>query len=268
MRVFDDKTAPYQIPFEAYGTEVRICTNSRELLAHVEPMIPPRARSRPRSSTQRRVGVLDEGDDFYSVYNDDICVHDAHGLAYALLMVDTQIHGLIALDSPDYIFVHAGVVAADRRAIVMPGLSFAGKTTLVRALVEAGAVYYSDEFAVLDLEGLVHPYPRPLTVRMPQAASIDYPVEELGGVAGTEPIEVGMVVATHFRPGAEWDPEELSQGAGALAVFEHAVPARERPEQTLRVIKGALNGATILRGERGEADDIAPLLLGALRSMA
>ncbi len=30
-----------------------------------------------------------------------------------------------------------------------------GKTTLVKAMVEAGATYYSDEFAVLDKEGLV-----------------------------------------------------------------------------------------------------------------
>ena len=51
----------------------------------------------------------------------------------------------------------AGVVGWENRAIVMPGASFAGKTTLVRAWLEAGATYYSDEFAVLDRAGRVHP---------------------------------------------------------------------------------------------------------------
>ena len=63
------------------------------------------------------------------------------------------------------IFIHAGVVAQDGVAIALPGVSFAGKTTLVSALVRAGAVYYSDEFAVIDKRGVVNPYPKALSVR-------------------------------------------------------------------------------------------------------
>ena len=48
------------------------------------------------------------------------------------------------------VFVHAGVVAIDGGAVLIPGKSFSGKTTLTRALVEQGGVYYSDEFAVID----------------------------------------------------------------------------------------------------------------------
>ena len=57
--------------------------------------------------------------------------------------------------------MHAGAVAWRDRGIVIPGRSHSGKTTLVRALVEA-ARYYSDEFAVLDPQGRLHPYPLPL----------------------------------------------------------------------------------------------------------
>ena len=59
----------------------------------------------------------------------------------------------VAERAPDHLFVHAGVVGWEGRAIVMPGASFAGKTTLVQAWLEAGATYYSDEFAVLDRAG-------------------------------------------------------------------------------------------------------------------
>jgi hypothetical protein len=269
MLTFDDKTAPYQIAFEAYGTELRICTNSPELLADVEEMLPASWGRRPRSSKQHRLGLLDESNGFYSIYRpDDACIHDAPGREYALTMLESQIQGHIALNATEFVFVHAGVVAADGRAIVIPGYSFSGKTTLVRALVGAGAVYYSDEFAALDETGRVLPYSKRLTVRRPNEGADDYTVEQLGGVAGVEPVRMGLVVATQFRPGSRWLPRRLSPGAGALAMLEHAVPAQDRPEQTLRVLKKAVDGAVILEGERGEADELAGTLLETLHAAA
>jgi hypothetical protein len=212
---------------------------------------------------------LDDGDDSYSIYRPDgACIHDAPGREYALTAFETQIQGHIAIEAKDFVFIHAGAVADGGRAIVIPGITFSGKTTLVRALVDAGAVYYSDEFAVLDESGRVHPYPKRLTIRRPHHGADDYPVEQLGGVAGAEPLGIGLVIATQFRPGAQWLPHRLSAGAGALAVLQHAVPAQERPEQTLRVLKNALDGAVILQGERGEADEVARELLDTLRAAA
>ena len=58
-----------------------------------------------------------------------------------------------------WVFLHAGVVGWGGRALLLPGRSFAGKSTLVEALVRAGAIYYSDEYAVLDLQGGSTPSP-------------------------------------------------------------------------------------------------------------
>ena len=63
------------------------------------------------------------------------------------------------------VFVHAGVVGWQGKAIIIPGRTFTGKTTMVAELVRAGATYYSDEYAVFDLQGRVHPYARPLGMR-------------------------------------------------------------------------------------------------------
>lgn len=269
MQEFSDKTAPYQLPFEAFGIEMRVCTNLPELLERIEPMIPPTWRRVPRSANQRRLGLLAEEHDMYSLYNyDGVCVHNAPGREYALMMLDSQIQGHVALEAPDYIFIHAGVVAEGDRAIVMPGGSFSGKSTLVRALVEAGAVYYSDEFAVLDGRGLVHPYPKPLSFRPPFEAAIDFGMEELGGVVGVEPLPIGLVINTDYRPGARWDPEPLSPGSGALVLLENAIPAQERPDQTMRHITRAVAGASIVQGNRGEAGELAEVLLETLRMAA
>jgi hypothetical protein len=268
MQVFNDKTAPYQLPFEAYGIHVRVCTNDPELLDEIQPVLPPGWDRRPRSAAQHRIGLLAEEHDVYSIYHDTVCVHDAPGREMALMMMHMQLEGYVALNSPDFVFIHAGVVGIGGRAVVLPALSFSGKTTLVAALVQAGATYYSDEFAVLDEAGLVHPYARRLSLRVDGAPAVPHAIEDLGGVAGAEPLPVGIVAATRYVPGAEWDPQALSLGAGALAVFEHAVPARERPEQALRVIKKALNSAVIYQGERGEADELARVLVGTLRAAA
>lgn len=269
MQTFNDQAAPYQFAFEAYGVVLRLCASEPELLDELESMMPPVWRRRPRSSEQHSLGVIDEGDDVYSVYQDGICIHDAPGRDYALMMMEGQIQGYVALKSPDNVFLHAGVVGDGDRAIVLPGMSFAGKTTLVRALVEAGAIYYSDEFAVLDEAGLVHPYPKRLSLRTSEGQALSETcVQELGGTVGEHPLPIGLAVIAHYMPGGAWRPHELPGGAGALALLEHAVPAQERPEQTMRYVRRAVQGAVVLEGERGEADELAHILLDTMRAAA
>ena len=59
----------------------------------------------------------------------------------------------VAVLSPQRVFIHAGVVGWSVHAIVMPGRTFTGESTLVEALVRRGAEYFSDEYAVLDRKG-------------------------------------------------------------------------------------------------------------------
>jgi hypothetical protein len=185
------------------------------------------------------------------------------------MTMEGQIQGYVALKAPDFIFLHAGVVGDGDRAIVLPGMSFAGKTTLVRALVEAGALYYSDEFAVLDDAGRVHPYPKPLSLRTPDGDALaEKCAEELGGQTGELPLPIGLVVMANYIPGSDWRPHALPRGAGALALFEHAVPGQERPEQTMRYVRRAVEHAVVLEGERGEADELAHILLDTMRAAA
>src|SRR5215212_580180 len=101
------------------------------------------------------------------------------------------------------VFIHAGVVGWRGRAILIPGRSFTGKTTLTAELVRAGATYYSDEFAVLDSEGRVHPYAKPLSVREGVTRrQRRVCVEEFGGSGATKPLPVRLVVVSEFVEGA------------------------------------------------------------------
>ena len=109
---------------------------------------------------------------------------------------NSMIH--VADYASDFVFVHAGVVVHKGRALLFPGTSFAGKSTLVASLVRAGATYYSDEYALLDTDGLVHPFARNLQMREPGGREQrSVPVEEFQGVAGTEPVPVARIL---FQP--------------------------------------------------------------------
>jgi len=163
------------------------------------------------------------------------------------------------------IFVHAGVVEWQGQAIVIPGRSMSGKTTLTAELVRAGATYYSDEYAVLDDRGRVHPYPRQLGMRVPGASEqTKVRAEALGGKVGVKPLPVGMVVVSRYEAGARWRPRRLSAGPGALEVLANTVPARTRPEESLTSIQHAVTNATILKGRRGEARETAEFILQSL----
>lgn len=64
-------------------------------------------------------------------------------------------------------YIHSACVVLDGEAIILPGESGVGKTTLTLKLLGAGAKYCSDELAELD-GGLVYPYPKPLYIRSPK----------------------------------------------------------------------------------------------------
>ncbi len=168
----------------------------------------------------------------------------------------------VANHAPDRVFVHAGVVGWRDQALVFPGTSFAGKTTFVAALVRAGATYYSDEYAVLDERGWVHPYARALQMREAGGAEqVPVAVEELGGRAGTAPLAVSHIVFTEHAESGRWDPQPVSAGMAVLEMLRHSIPVQRTPVRVMATLAKMMETATALRSGRGEAGETARMLL-------
>jgi hypothetical protein len=163
----------------------------------------------------------------------------------------------------DWVFVHAGCVAVDGKAILLPGRSHAGKTTLTAALLRAGAEYLSDEYAVLDADGLVHPYPRRLRVRQ-NGKWTRLAADELGARTVEGPRRLDLVARLRYDPsGAGWTA--LSRARGVLEVLDNTVCAQSRPQEAMDAVTAALAGVTVVAGTRGEADEAARDLIALLR---
>jgi hypothetical protein len=186
-------------------------------------------------------------------------------LNIALRAMESFLQLEVADRAKDRVFVHSGVVAWRGRAIILPGRSMAGKTTLVTRLMEAGCSYYSDEFAVLDAAGLVHPYARPLSVRdeagaLPKRLNAD----SFGGETGLEPIPAGLVLLSKYIPGASFRPRRVSRGRAVLGLMDNTVSIRREPERSLSALVGLSNTAPCWKGRRGDSEEAVRFVMDAV----
>lgn len=168
----------------------------------------------------------------------------------------------VATTAKRRIFVHAGVVGWKGKAILIPGVSYTGKSTLVSELLRLGATYYSDEYAVLDNKGHVHPFPTPLSIRKRKGERpTRTPPGELAAPVGHRALPVVLVVVTQFKKDARWRPRRVPPGRGVLALLANTVPARRRPKAALATLRQVALGAQIISGNRGEARQMAEDLI-------
>lgn len=174
--------------------------------------------------------------------------------------VADRLHPLFSQNARSALFVHAAVFAWDAAVVIVPGRSHSGKSSLVAAALAQGARYFSDEFAVFDDDGMVHPYARPLGLRRPGGGRRFATATELGGVVATAPARPSLVVSTSYQPGQTWDPETLEGSQAALALIDNTVRARSEPRRMLRIAGSVALHATTLVGPRGDAAETVALI--------
>jgi hypothetical protein len=260
----------------AYGLDIGFRANDESVLERLVERLPhgwtPTERStvdrlfsiavgglRSRGQRFRRPGAPRANNTLYSNAGQVVRTRDMEGL---LERFESVARVYVAEHAKRRVFVHAGVVAVGGRAILVPGRSMSGKTTLTAELVRAGATYYSDEYAVIDARGRVHPFIKPLSMRENGSVrQVERPVEELGGRTGTRPIPVGAVVVTEFADRARWRPRVLTHGQAVLELLNHTVPARNDPPRILEALQHAAADATAIKTRRGEASDVVRAVL-------
>lgn len=258
-------SAPSQLVLRAYGRTIGLSAPAacREL---VPLRLPPAYRSGSGEPEQLwRVRRQSPG---WRAYRDRALLGGSLDLATTTELMLSDLELWVAEHARARIFVHAGCVVVDGRAILLPGRSMTGKSSLVAALVRAGASYYSDEYAVLDSRGVVRPYARDLSLRTPQGGTPRrLPPAELGGTVGTGPRPVGLVAVLSYRAGARWSAKPVSRGHAILRLLENTVPARSRTHAALDALEHATADCLAVEGARGEAEATAKRLIRMIRTL-
>ena len=266
------KGSEFEVYIESYGVKIRIGANSREAFQAIEKILPiifPGCfRIIEKSKVEHHFKLIWNGIGADSFFLNGREVPSDHTRADVMRGFETQLRLTVAEHAPEKVFVHAGVAAWKDKAIVIPARSFQGKTSLVAELVKRGAVYYSDEYAIFDEEGWVHPFPKTLSIRgiIDEYTQKEFPVEAFGGTAGTKKIPVGMILLTGFQAGAVWKPEILSAGQGILEILEHVVPIRYNPKFSFKVLNQVAKRAIIVKTLRGDVSESADLILDFFES--
>ena len=258
--------------FTSYGLRIGVRVDETGFLEKLQPHLPPLWKPSRSAVVDKLYSVLvRRGASLRSslrhrLYADAEVVAEFVTVKSLLDLLESQLQLYVAEFAPGRVFIHAGVVGWRGKAIVIPGRSFTGKTSLVAELVRAGATYYSDEYAVLDERGIVSPYPRKLSIRTRGKVirAVKREAEELGGRTGRKPLPIGLVVVSEYREGGRFRPRQLSAGEGVLALLNNTLSVRRQPEVALATVTRAIAGARLIKSPRGEAAEIAADLLALL----
>ncbi len=259
--------------FESYGVFVKLESNSPELLQKGKETASKALLGRIKIVENRNTAVdhtfgLNQTDDgrFFMVDNGSK-KSNLEDTVSLFSYFNSILRLTIAEKATSNVFVHAGVVGLKGKALVLPAFSYQGKTTLVAELVKNGAEYFSDEYAVFDEQGLVHPFERDLSVRTENSIlPVPVSIESIGGKVASGPAPVGMVFITEYREDAVWEPEILTLGRGLMEIIPQVIPIRFNTEFSLKLLNTALSHAIIAKCPRGEAGLAAKLILSFFES--
>ena len=161
---------------QSYGVRVGIRSNDPAALVSARRHLPSEWEAISSPLVDRVYSILigskrspASGRRLNQLYRDDVRLARSSDLDGLYDILESDLRLFVAELATHRVFVHAGVVGWKGQAIVIPGRSYSGKSTMVAELVRAGATYYSDEYAVLDSRGRVHPFSKPLELQIGRA---------------------------------------------------------------------------------------------------
>lgn len=223
----------------------------------------PRSESAP-SSPDIHLIVDRDGDCFRVEINQKLAasavtLHDA-ALAAVKALDDAVVHRMKMFRA-----VHAGAVLIDGKALLLPGSSHAGKSSLVAELLSRGASHYSDEYALIDNQGLAHSYPRPLLLRNGRPLQSLVLPEELNARFASQPAPVGWILALEYVPGGELELRELSQSEVVMLLLRNTPHELANSPEMIDFFLRVAGNARGFEGKRGEAAESAAKVFDLLR---
>lgn len=265
---------PDGIGIRTYGMDVALRADDASLFPHILAALPHAVEPSDAQVFDTIFSFIKGGREpssrtrrFHLVYQDHTQIARSRELPEALEAFSPWFRITVGARAPRHVFIHAGVVEYRGRAVLLPGRTMAGKSTLVRALVEAGARYMSDDFAILDADGDVLPYAKPLTLRDEHYRQhiVDVPP---AGSADARAVPPAMLVFTEFREGEHFTPQPATLGDAVLGLLDNCLTTHSDPERVTAALAGLTRRTVALIGPRGEAAEAAQAILEMVEAEA
>ena len=241
----------------AFDSSIRVECADGEICEALERFIfPPLPRRSVPSSPDIHLRVDNCTEGFRVLLNHKlvasvITLHDA-ALAAVKALDDAVVRRMKIFRA-----VHAGAVLIGGSALLLPGSTHAGKSSLVAELLRRGASNFSDEYALIDNEGRVHSYPRPLLLRngLPRQ-SLVLP-EELDASFATCSASVGWILALNYVPAAAWDIHRMSQAEAAMLLLRNSPHEMAQSDEMVDFFRRVAANAVCYAGQRCDVAEAA-----------
>jgi hypothetical protein len=238
----------------AFGCNIRVATACLEAHTILERYVLPSLPRTDSTADQPDLVVrVDRVAEQFQLSVDDVAVASACSaisLVPAMVRVldEAVIRRLTALRA-----VHAGAVLWDGKALLLPGATHAGKSSLVAELLRQGATYFSDEYALIDSEGRVHPYPRPLLLRNGSPEQFPVLPGECNASVGDAPVPVGWILSLEYQSAGTWSVAVVPQSEALLTLLRNTPHVLADSPDMMGAFQCAVAGATCYAGRRTEA---------------
>lgn len=249
---------------ECFGVRLSLKAGRSEMLDSLKSLIGTTFPVEWREVSARTAGhafEIVEDKAGFALYKNEQLVIKSDSCEKCLNALESNLRLTVAEFAPELVFLHAGVVGWNGEAVIIPGKSFSGKTTLVAEFVRRGCDYLSDEYAIIDREGLIYPFPKKLSVRgiIDDFTQTELDVEHFGGKRAPKPLPAGSLVLTEYRRDMVENkiPRTAagSVGAGILACIANSISIRRQPQAVLEILNKVVARCRILQSERGEASE-------------
>lgn len=222
---------------------------------------------------------------WWRLYLDGTRIHRSSSRGAAVDHLLWHLNRMAVLSCPGDTVFHAAAAAGPSGAVLLPGVSNAGKSTLVTGLVESGLDYLSDEAVLLDAHGVLWPYPKAIDLDpgswpvlshlAPDADRAELhqkrwhlPPDRIRASPTSGPAPVAVIVAPRYEEGATPHLEPLPPEEAVALVLEQAFHLGEHPGALAqvtslvesvpvrRLISGSLDGAVAL--VRRALEEVSP----------
>jgi hypothetical protein len=220
----------------------------------------------------------------FSLYWDDELVVTTGRPSRALGMLSWHVNRQVVGNRGDRLVLHAAGAEHRGRALVIPGVMEAGKTTLVAGLTRRGLRYLTDEAVFIDpVTTCVRPYPKPLSIDpgswtvlsslrpiVPPALAPflceqwQVPATSIRDDAVGPPCRPAWIVATSYDAARPTTLTELSASDAVVTLAESTFDFDAAPTRHLEAIAAVVRGCRRYRLVVSDLDRACDLVLELL----
>ena len=193
------------------------------------------------------------------IRNGSVVLYDGADLVdggLALLNTATE---LLAGACGDGLVFHAACIGWGDRAVLVPGGSGMGKTTLTGWLLRRGALFVSDEIVHVDTEGRASSFPRALVFKGANRTSTSpafVRAHVLGAATAAGPLTIAAILCVERRDRCAFALEPLSRGEAALRLMSALVNAENLEGNALRAVADLSRRVSAFRLRYADVDRI------------